>query len=112
MLQYKNKWIFGWLEQVPRIQHHKDRQRTDIDENDSVDDPTDGSWQCVLRPLCLGRSESDHFNSAEGEDDGGEFGENAGKTVGQKASIRPQNGYASLTAHISNPKQQDPNTAE
>src|SRR5260221_11808874 len=111
MLKYKNKWTFRWLEQVPRIQHHKDRQRTDIDENDSVDDPTDRLWQCVLRPLCLGRSESDHFNSAEGEDDGGEGGENAGKAVGQKTSIRPKIGYASLKDHISNPKQQDCNAA-
>src|SRR5258707_15625828 len=100
MLQYKNKWTFRWLEQVPRIQHHNNRQRTDIDENDAVNDPTDRLWQCVLRPLCLGRSESDHFNSAEGEDDGGEGGENAGKAAGQKAPRRPRNEYANLTAQI------------
>src|ERR1700678_1523602 len=111
MLQYKNKRAFRWLEPVPRIHHHNDRQRTDIDKNDSVDDPTDGSGQCVLRPLCLGRGESDHFNSAEGEDDGGEGGEYAGNAVGQKASIRPEIGYASLTAHISNPKKPDRNPA-
>src|SRR5258708_25562583 len=100
MLQYKNKWTLRWLEPVPRIQRHNNRKRTDVDENDSVNDPTDGSWQCVLRPFCLGRSESDHFNSAEGEDDSGESGENPGKPVGQKASIRPKIGNASLTAHI------------
>src|SRR5260221_11807489 len=107
MLQYKNKWTLRWLEQVPRIQHHKDRQRTDIDENDSVDDPTDGSWQCVLGPLGFGRSESDQFNPAEGGDDGGECGENAGKAVRQKSSIGPEIGEASPPAHASNPKQQD-----
>src|SRR5260221_11105449 len=103
MLQYKNKWTFRWLEQVSRIQHHKDRQQTDIDENDSVDDPTDRLWQCVLRPLCLGRSESDHFNSAEGADDGGEGGVNAGKAAGRKACIQRKIGYPSLRRHSSNP---------
>src|SRR5258707_15815745 len=107
MLQYKEKWILRRFEPVQRIQNHNNRQRTDIDENDAVNDPTDRLWQCVLRPLCLGRSESDHFNSAEGEDDGGECGENAGKAVRQKASMGPEIGYASLTAHVSNPKQQD-----
>src|SRR5258708_24885496 len=111
MLQYQNKWTFRWLEQVPRTQYHEDRQRTDIDENDSVNDPTDGLWQCVLRPLCLGRSESDHFNTPEGKDDGGECGEHAGKAVWQKASIPPWIGSASLTAHISTPKQPDRNPA-
>src|SRR5258708_37090302 len=107
MLEYKDKWTLGRFEQVPRIQHHNDRQRTDINENDSVDDPTDGSWQCVLGPLGFGRSESDHFNPAEGEDDGGECGENAGKPVRQKASMGPEIGNASLTAHDSNPKKQE-----
>src|ERR1700730_19450302 len=111
MLQYKDKWTLRRFEQVPRIQHHKDRQRTDINENDSVDDRSDGSWQCVLRPLGFGRSESDHFNSAEGEDDGGECGENAGNAVGQKASICPEIDYASVMAHVSNPKQPDRNPA-
>src|SRR5260370_8708540 len=111
MLQYQDKWTFRWLEPVPGIQDHNDRQRTDIDENGSVNDPTDGLWQCVLRPLCLSRSESDHFNSAEGEDDGGECGENAGKAVGQKASICPEICYASLTAHISDPHQHNPQPA-
>src|SRR5260370_16862350 len=110
MLQYQNKWTFRWLEQVPRTQYHEDRQRTDIDENDSVNDPTDGLWQCVLRPLCLGRSESDHFNSAEGEDDGGGCGENAGKAVAQTPTIPPEIGYLSLTPPISHPNHPNPNT--
>src|SRR5258708_8159073 len=107
MLQYQNKWTFRWLEQVPRTQYNEDRQRTDIDENDSVNDPTNGLWQCVLRPLCLGRSESDHFNTPEGEDDGGACGQYAGNAPKEKASTRPKNGYATLTHPISNPQQQN-----